>query len=115
MPLAMIGSTLWEWIKRIPEWVLWVIAALLFLKFVDINAERRGRRKESDKQEVETAKERERVLATAREEVENVQDAKDAALAAPDTLPEFSSADELRAQAPAVAKIILRDHPRDGK
>jgi hypothetical protein len=115
MNIAAIGTGIWSFLKRIPEWVLWVIAALLFLKFVDINAERRGRRKESDKQEVETAKERERVLATAREEVENVEDAKDAALAAPDSLPEFSSADELRAQAPAVAKVILRDHPRNSK
>lgn len=64
-------------------------------------------------QEAETAKERERVIATAQEEVDNVQDAKDAALAAPDSLPEFSSADELREQAPAIAKVILRDRSGD--
>jgi hypothetical protein len=64
-------------------------------------------------QEAETAKERERVIATAQEEVDNVQDAKDAALAAPDSLPEFASADELREQAPAIAKVILRDRSGD--
>jgi hypothetical protein len=64
-------------------------------------------------QEVETQKERERVIATAQEEVDNVQDAKDAALAAPDSLPEFSSAEQLREQAPAIAKVILRDRSGD--
>jgi hypothetical protein len=100
------------------KWVQWVLTALLIIVTLGFYLAWRDdgvRKRERQRQEVETAKERERVLATAREEVENVQDAKDAALAAPDTLPEFSSADELRAQAPAVAKVILRDHPRDGK
>jgi flagellar biosynthesis/type III secretory pathway M-ring protein FliF/YscJ len=100
------------------RWVQWVLTALLVVFTLGLYLAWRDdgvRKRERQRQEVETAKERERVLATAREEVENVEDAKDAALAAPDTLPEFGSADELRAQAPAVAKVILRDHPRDGK
>ena len=100
------------------KWVQWILTALLVVFTLGLYLAWRDdgvRKRERQRQEVETAKERERVLATAREEVENVEDAKDAALAAPDTLPEFSSADELRAQAPAVAKVILRDHPRDGK
>lgn len=100
------------------KWVQWVLTALLIIVTLGLYLAWRDdgvRKRERQRQEVETAKERERVLATAREEVENVEEAKDAALAAPDTLPEFSSADELRAQAPSVAKVILRDHPRDGK
>jgi len=100
------------------KWVQWVLTALLIVVTLGFYLAWRDdgvRKRERQRQEVETAKERERVLATAREEVENAEDAKDAALAAPDTLPEFSSADELRNEAPALAKIILRDHPRDGQ
>ena len=98
------------------KWIQWVLTALLIIVTFGFYLAWRDdgvRKRERQRQEVETAKERERVLATAREEVENVQDAKDAALAAPDSLPEFSSADELRAQAPAVARVILADHSRD--
>jgi hypothetical protein len=100
------------------RWVQWLIAAVLtvvtlglYLSWRDGNVRKRVKLE----QEVETAKERERVLATAREEVENVEAAKDAALAAPDGVPEFASADELRDKAPDLAQIILRNHHRDGK
>ncbi len=97
------------------RWVQWVLVGVLiiitfggWLAWWASGIRKRVRLE----QEVETAKERERVLATAREEVDNVEDAKDAALAAPDSLPEFSSADELRTQAPDLAKIILRGDTR---
>ena len=98
-----------RWVQLVLIGLLIVFTLGMYLMWRDGNVRKRVKLE----QEVETAKERERVLATAREEVENVEDAKDAALAAPDTLPEFSSADELRAQAPSVAKVILTDHSRD--
>lgn len=60
-------------------------------------------------QDVETAKERERVIGTSNQIIEDIEDAKDAAIAAPDTVPVVSGPDELRDKAPAVAKVILRN------
>lgn len=98
-----------RWLQLILIALLVVVTLGFYLAWRDNGV----RKRERARQEIETAKERERVLATAQEEVDNVQDAKDAALAAPDSLPEFSSADQLREQAPAIAKVILRDHSGD--
>jgi type VI protein secretion system component VasK len=98
------------------RWVQWIIIGLLIVGTLGLYlAWRDGsvRKRVKLEQEVETQKERERVIATAQEEVDNVQDAKDAALAAPDSLPEFVSADELRDKAPAIAKVILRNRSGD--
>jgi hypothetical protein len=95
--------------NRWAQWVLLAIAVVftagLYLAFRDNGV----RKRERDKQAIETAKERERVLATSQKEIDNVQDAKDAALAAPDLLPEFTSADELRIKEPGIASVILRN------
>jgi hypothetical protein len=71
------------------------------------------RKRVKQEQAVETAREREVVLDTSRKEIDNVEDAKDAAIAAPDSLPEFSSADQLRDEAPAIAEVILRSRRGD--
>jgi hypothetical protein len=100
-----------RWLQVLLIGVLILITFGFYLAWRDGNVRKRVKLE----QDVETQKERERVLATAQEEVDNVNEAKDAALAAPDTLPEFSSADELRDEAPAIAKVILRDRDRDGQ
>ena len=100
-----------RWLQVLLIGVLILITFGFYLAWRDGNVRKRVKLE----QDVETQKERERVLATAQEEVDNVNQAKDAALAAPHTLPEFSSADELRDEAPALSKVILRDHHRDGQ
>jgi hypothetical protein len=67
------------------------------------------RKREREKHELEAAKERERLLQTSRKEIDDVEAAKDAAIAAPDLLPEFTGADELRDKAPDIASVILRN------
>lgn len=69
--------------------------------------------KDRQKQAVETAKARAELVETSNREIQNVQDAKDAAVAAPDTVPEFGSADELRQQAPAIGRVILPHRGED--
>lgn len=93
------------------KWAQWALLILLVIGTAGLYlAARDGRIRKQVKQEqaVETARERERVLETSRKEIENVEDAKDAAIAAPDSLPEFTNSDELRNEAPAIAEVILR-------
>lgn len=72
MPLASIGSAIWGFLKRIPDWVLWLLAALIFLKFVDMNAERRGRQKEADKRDKEAAAVESEVISNINENTDEV-------------------------------------------
>ncbi len=72
MPLASIGSAIWGFLKRIPDWVIWVVAALIFLKFVDMNAERRGRQKEADKRDKEAAAVESEVISNINENTDEV-------------------------------------------
>jgi hypothetical protein len=88
MNIAAIGTGIWSFLKRIPDWVLWTIAALVFLKFVDINAERRGRRKEADKRDREA-------LEVEREVVSNIQENTDEAIRSADAVREHTSASVL--------------------
>jgi hypothetical protein len=46
MNLAAIGTGIFGFLKRIPDWVIWALGVIIFLKFVDMNAERRGREKQ---------------------------------------------------------------------
>ena len=78
-------------------------------KFILARHDDRIRKDAELKQRVETAKERERVIETSHQIIEDIEDAKDAAIAAPDSVPVVSSADELREQAPAIASVILRN------
>lgn len=67
------------------------------------------RKLQKAEQEAATAKEREVVLGTSHQVIEDIEDAKDRAAAAPSTVPVVSGPDELRREAPAIAKVILRD------
>ncbi|MEY4202014.1 MAG: hypothetical protein RLZZ265_3754 [Verrucomicrobiota bacterium] len=102
MNIAAIGTGLWGFVKRIPDWVLWTIAALLFLKFVDINAERRGRRKEADKRDREA-------LEVEREVVSNIQENTDEAIRSADAVREHTSASVL----PDGTATLPEPHYRD--
>jgi hypothetical protein len=95
--------------NRWAQMVLLALAVIATAGFYLAMRDNGVRKRERQRQEIEAAKERERVIATSIQEIENVQQAKDAALAAPDSLPEFVSADELRDKAPDVASVILRN------
>jgi adenylate kinase len=111
MTLATIGTGIWSFLKRIPDWVLWTIAALVFLKFVDINAERRGRRKEAEKREREALEEMGRVNEAREQANTENHNAADRADEAVRTMPRHLP-DELRDEAPDIADIVLG--PRRG-
>ena len=49
MPFATIGSAIWGVLKKTPDWLIWLIIGLLFWKWTDWSAERRGMRKAEDK------------------------------------------------------------------
>jgi hypothetical protein len=95
--------------NRWAQIALLVAAVILTAGFYLALRDNGVRKRERQRQEIEAAKERERLLQTSREEIDNVETAKDAALAAPDLLPEFASSDELRVKAPDIASVILRD------
>lgn len=106
------------WLKKIGGFImgsqvaqvaLALIGAFFAFKTVQWKARMDGEEIQRKKQKIETAKERERVIETSHQVIEDIEDAKDAAITAPDTVPVVSSADELRKQAPAIAKVILRD------
>ena len=84
MPLATIGSAIWSFFKRIPDWVLWALAAIIFLKFVDVRAEHRGRKEEGAKRDKEAAE-------VEREVVTNIQENTDAVIAEADAVREHTS------------------------
>lgn len=115
----MIASLALFW-GGLPKWAqdalkIVGIALVIFVtgKTIAEMLKAEGANREKQKQSIETAKERERVIETSNREIENVQDAKDAAIAAPDTVPEFRSADELRQQAPAIGRVILPNRGED--
>ena len=97
------------WARTALMWVGALSVAALTGKFILARHDDRIRKDAELKQRVETAKERERVIETSHQIIEDIEDAKDAAIAAPDSVPVVSSADELREQAPAIASVILRN------
>jgi hypothetical protein len=98
-----------DWLRSALMWTGALIVAILTGKFLLARHDERVRDAERKRQEIETAKERERVVETSHQVIEDIEDAKDRAAAAPSTVPVVSSADELRVKAPAVSKVILRD------
>lgn len=109
MPLAAVGAALWDFLKRIPSWVFFAFGALVIGKLYLEDQKNKAVERERQKQDVETGKERERVIETSHQIIEDIEDAKDAAIAAPDSVPVVSGPDELREQAPAIAEVILRN------
>ena len=88
MTLAAIGTGVFGFLKRIPDWVLWALAAIIFLKFVDMRAEHRGRKEEGAKRDKEA-------LEVEREVVTNIQENTDAVIAEADAVRSHTSASVL--------------------
>lgn len=113
MPLASFWLGLPPWARTALMWTGAIILLVITGKFIVAQHDNRIREQERMKQQVETDKARAELVETSNREIENVQDAKDAAIAAPDTVPEFRSADELRKQAPAIGRVILPNRGED--
>ena len=96
--LAPAGTAIGGFLKRIPDWVIWLIAAVVLLKFVDMRAEQRGRNQQKAKGEAETIK------AVNRIEHESSTDA-DQADTARSSAPRYPDASGVP---DAVAKRIFR-------
>ena len=110
MNLAMIGSTLWGWIKRIPDWVLWAIGVILFLKFVDMNAERRGREKQKQSDQVKQAEIKAAVTERTSEIITEERTHADAAITARDTSPVYPDASGVPDE---IGRVLFRGEGRD--
>lgn len=106
MNIAAIGTGIWGFLKRIPDWVLWALAAIIFLKFVDINAERRGREKQRDETKVKQAQTKAAVTERATEIISEERTHADEAIAARDNSPSFPASDVVPDK---VGRIIFRD------
>jgi hypothetical protein len=78
MTFAAIGSGIFSFLKRIPDWVFWAIGVLLFLKFVDVRAERRGQQKEAAKRDREAAEVEREVVSNIQENTDELIDQADA-------------------------------------
>lgn len=86
-PIPSFLNPVGNFLKRIPDWVMWVVAAVVFWKFVDMTAEGRGRKKaearaETDKAEAELA-----TVETIRTIERTEHDRADQAVAARDASP----------------------------
>ena len=106
MNLAAIGSSIFGFLKRIPDWVLWVIAAVVFLKFVDINAERRGREKQRDETKLKQAQVKVAINERATEIINEEQANATSAIEARDNSPSFPASDVVPDK---VGRLIFRD------
>lgn len=110
MSLAMIGSTLWGWIKRIPDWVLWAVGVILFLKFVDMNAERRGREKQKQSDQVKQAEIKAAVTERTSEIISEERNHADQAVAARDSGAVYPTADSVPDE---IGRVLFRGEGRD--
>jgi type III secretory pathway component EscV len=102
MNIAAIGTGIWGFLKRIPDWVLWALAAIIFLKFVDMRAEHRGRKEEGAKRDKEAAE-------VEREVVTNIQENTDAVIAEADAVRSHTAAGVL----PDGSSTLEKHHYRD--
>lgn len=102
MPFAAIGSAIWGFLKRIPDWVIWLLAAIIFLKFVDMRAEKRGRDKAKEAFDKEAAEAEAQVIS-------NIQETTDAVIHEADTVREHTSASVLPDGSAALEKYHYRD------
>jgi hypothetical protein len=73
------------------------------------------KQRERARQEVERARERARIAETRRQIQQETSNARQRADEAVSNLPEFNSADELRARDPALAAIVFGTDPRGDK
>lgn len=102
MNLAAIGSSIFGFLKRIPDWVLWALGVIIFLKFVDMRAEHRGRKEEGAKRDKEAAE-------VEREVVTNIQENTDAVIAEADAVREHTSVSVLSDGRATLADAHYRD------
>lgn len=49
MNFATIGASIWGVLKKTPDWLIWLAVGLLFWKWTDWSAERRGAQKAEEK------------------------------------------------------------------
>jgi hypothetical protein len=106
MNLAAIGTGIWGFLKRIPDWVLWALAAIIFLKFVDMRAEGRGRKDEREKIARKQAEVKAAVNERATEIISEERTNADEAIEARDNSPSFPASDVVPDQ---VGRVIFRD------
>lgn len=106
MNLAAIGTGIWGFLKRIPDWVLWAIAAVVFLKFVDMRAEHRGREKQRDETKLKQAQVKVAINERATEIINEEQANANSAIEARDDSPSFPASDVVPDK---VGRIIFRD------
>jgi hypothetical protein len=106
MNFAAIGTGIWSFLKKIPEWVIWVLAALIFLKFVDMRAEGRGRKDEREKIARKQAEVKAAVTERSTEIISEERTHADEAIEARDNSPSFPASDVVPDK---VGRIIFRD------
>lgn len=111
----MVLAAIWEFLKKIPGWV-WLVVAGALVGFSYVQQEKaRARKDEQNKQAKRESEQREILVNTVDQLEQETEDAKDRALAAPDTVSDVSSADELRERYPDNARVILRPHETGGR
>lgn len=98
-----------KWARDLAVFIGMIGGLIIGERIYRMNVESGVKRRMNDKQARENAEAETQIIKTSHQVIEDIEDAKDAAIAAPDTVPVVSSADELRKQAPAIAKVILRD------
>ena len=106
MTLAAIGTGIFGFLKRIPDWVIWALGVIIFLKFVDMNAERRGREKQRDETKLKQAQTKAAVNERATAIINEERSHADEAIDARDNSPSFPASDVVPDK---VGRIIFRD------
>lgn len=63
MPLASIGAAIWSFVKKLPQWVWWVVILVIFWKWTDMSAYGRGKKDTNTKRDKESAEVESQVIS----------------------------------------------------
>jgi len=106
MMLASIGSAIWDFLKKLPAWVWYVVLAIVTGYVIDQRA--RGQQRDKDKAAFDKE-----AAAVESEVISNINENTDAVIHESDLVREHTSARQLPNGGAALEEFNYRDRPRD--
>lgn len=107
MMLASIGSAIWDFLKKLPAWVWYVVLAIVTGYVIDQRA--RGQQRDKDKadEQKRDGEEQARIDQVRRDQAQENTDAAQRADDTADSVPWVRARDELWDKSPGDAAILL--------
>lgn len=107
MNFATIGASIWGVLKKTPDWLIWLAVGLLFWKWTDWSAERRGQDNAKVDEQKRDGEEQARINEARAEQAQENTDAAQRADDTADSVPWVRARDELWDKSPGDAAILL--------